>query len=163
MCGGFLMFMKSIHEKFMAAALKEAEKAYLKDEVPIGCVIVWENKIIARGHNLRERKNDPTSHAEIEALKKAAKKLNSWRLNECDLYVTIEPCAMCAGAILWSRIKTVYYGSKDEKGGALGSSFNLYEMPSLNHYPSVVNGICAQESAEILQRYFKSKRQNKNK
>ena len=98
-----------LDEYFMQEALKEANKAYLKDEVPVGCVIVKDNKVIARGHNLRETTFDPTAHAEIVAIRKATKKLKSWRLEDCDIYVTIEPCSMCAGTILWSRIKTIYY------------------------------------------------------
>lgn len=161
MCGGFLI-MKKDDNYFMKKALQEAKKAYLKDEIPIGAIIVKDDKIIARGHNLREASKDPTAHAEIIALKKACKKLNSWRIPGCKIYVTIEPCSMCAGAILWSRIDEVVYGSQDIKGGALGTTFNLYEQPNLNHYPMVKGGILKKECQNIIQDYFKRKRQEKN-
>ena len=112
-----------MQKKFMKAALKEAKKAYEKLEVPVGCVIVKDGKIIARAHNLKESKTDTTKHAEILAIQKASRKLQSWRLIDCDLYVTLEPCAMCAGAIIQSRIKNVYYGTHDLKTGAVGSVF----------------------------------------
>ena len=126
--------MINIDEKFMKQALKEANKAYLKDEVPIGAVLVKNGKIIARGYNNRESKLDPTGHAEIIAIRKAAKKLQNWRLEETTLYVTIEPCSMCAGALVWSRVGRIVYGAKEPKGGALGSSYHLYEQKNLNHY-----------------------------
>lgn len=151
----------NIHEKFMKEALKEAYKAYLIDEVPIGCVIVKDGKIISRGHNLREKTNDTTAHAEIIAIRKATKKMKSWRLENCDMYVTIEPCSMCAGAIVWSRIKSVYFGAKDAKGGALGSSFNLFEVPNINHRPEVNGGILEAEAASLMKNFFKQKRENK--
>lgn len=150
-----------IHEKYMKEALKEAKKAYEIDEVPIGCVIVKDGKIIARGHNLREKTNDTTAHAEIVAIRKATKKLKSWRLENCDIYVTIEPCSMCAGAIMWSKIKHVYFGAKDIKGGALGSSFNLFEVPNINHRPQVSGGILEEEAASLMKNFFKLKRENK--
>ncbi len=151
----------NIHEKFMKEALKEAQKAYQKDEVPIGCVIVKDGKIISRGHNLREKTNDTTAHAEIVAIRKATKKMKSWRLENCDMYITIEPCSMCAGAIVWSRIKHVYFGAKDVKGGALGSSFNLFEVPNINHRPEVNGGILEAEAASLMKNFFKQKRENK--
>ena len=144
--------------KFMKEALKEAQKASLKDEVPIGCVIVKDGKIIARGHNLRETTNDVTAHAEIVAIRKANKKLKSWRLEGCDIYVTIEPCSMCAGAILWSRFNKVVYGASDPKGGALESSFNLFEVPNINHHPIIVGGILKEETSVIIKDFFKRKR-----
>lgn len=145
-------------EHFMIAALKEAAKAYEKNEVPIGAVIVVDNKIIARGHNLRETTNDPTMHAEIVAIRKACKKKKSWRLEDATIYVTVEPCSMCAGTILWSRIKRVVYGTKDPKGGALGSSFNLYEQPNLNHHPLISGGVLEEKCSNIVKEFFKSKR-----
>ena len=145
-------------EYFMSIALKEAQKALLKDETPIGCVIVKDDKVIARGHNLREIKNIVTSHAEIEAITKANKKLNNWRLVDCDLYVTIEPCIMCAGAIIQSRIRTVYYGAPDPKGGAFTSSINVLEANNINHRPVVIGGILEEECAIIIKNYFKNKR-----
>lgn len=145
-------------EKFMKAALKEAYKSFALDEVPVGVVIVKDDKIIARGHNLRETKQDPTGHAEIIAIKKASKKLKSWRLIDCTLYVTLEPCSMCAGAIMWSRIKRVVYGAKDIKGGAIGSSFNLFEQKGINHKPEVTSGVLENEASTLLKDFFKLKR-----
>ena len=145
-------------EKFMKAALKEACKSFELDEVPVGVVIVKDDKIIARVHNLRETKQDPTGHAEISAIKKASKKLKSWRLIDCTLYVTLEPCSMCAGAIMWSRIKRVVYGAKDIKGGAIGSSFNLFELKGINHKPEVTSGVLENEASAILKDFFKLKR-----
>ena len=148
--------------KFMLEAIKEAKKAELLDEVPIGCVIVKDNKIISRGHNIRESKNNPVGHAEIIAITKASKKLNSWRLNDCELYVTIEPCIMCSGAIIQSRIKAVYYGAKDYKGGAFGSSIDVLKAENINHHPEIVGGVLEKECSELISRYFKNKRE-KNK
>ena len=147
----------------MSEALKEAKKASLFDEVPIGCVIVKDGKIIARGYNKRENKQDVTSHAEIEAIRKANKKLNSWRLVDCDLYVTIEPCIMCMGAIYQSHIKNVYYGSEDPKGGAAVSSIKFNEINNLNHYPNIEGGILKEKCSQIMSDYFKSKRLTKLK
>ena len=148
--------------KFMLEAIKEAKKAELLDEVPIGCVIVKDNKIISRGHNVRESKNNPIGHAEIIAITKASKKLKSWRLNDCELYVTIEPCIMCSGAIIQSRIKAVYYGAKDYKGGAFGSSIDVLKAENINHHPEIVGGVLEKECSELISRYFKNKRE-KNK
>ena len=128
MCGGFCLGDRMTREeKYIKLALKEAQKALFKDEVPIGCVIVKDNKVIARGYNLRESKKDVTKHAEIVAIEKACKKLNSWRLVDCEIYVTLEPCPMCAGAIYQARIKRLIFGADDPKGGAVGGNFNLYE------------------------------------
>ncbi len=121
-------------EKYMKAAIKEALKAELIDEVPIGAVIVHDGKIIARAHNLRETKQRSTAHAEILAIEKACKKLNSWRLEGCTLYVTLEPCPMCSGAILQSRIERVVYGAKDPKGGCIESCMQMYDIKGFNHY-----------------------------
>lgn len=150
-------------EKFMKEALKEALKAKNKDEVPIGCVIVYNSKIIARGHNLRETKQQSINHAEIIAIQKACKKIGSWRLEDCDLYVTLEPCCMCAGAILQSRIKNVIYGAKDPKGGSIDSILHMYEQKGFNHYPNVISGILETECSQILKDFFKEKRKNKSK
>ena len=150
-------------EKFMKEALKEALKAKNKDEVPIGCVIVYNSKIIARGHNLRETKQQSINHAEIIAIQKACKKIGSWRLEDCDLYVTLEPCCMCAGAILQSRIKNVIYGAKDPKGGSIYSTLHMYEQKGFNHYPNVISGILETECSQILKDFFKEKRKNKSK
>jgi tRNA(adenine34) deaminase len=147
--------------KYMKEALKEAKKAELIDEVPIGCVIVKDDKIIARGHNQRETKQSPIGHAEIIAINKASKKLKSWRLEGCDIYVTLEPCIMCSGAIIQSRINKVYYGASDPKGGALGSSINVLEANNINHHPEVISGVLKEECSSIITNYFKAKRQIK--
>lgn len=143
----------------MNIALKEAKKALLLDEVPVGAVIVYNDNIIARGHNRREKDHDPTSHAEIIAIRKACRKLGVWRLDECRIYVTIEPCSMCAGTLLWTRIKEIIYGAKDLKGGALGSSYHLFEQKNLNHKPIIRSGVLEKECGQIVSEFFKQKRQ----
>ena len=145
-------------EKFMLLALKEAKKALLIDEVPVGCVIVFNNKVVARGYNKREKEQDATSHAEINAIRKASKKVNNWRLCDMDLYVTVEPCIMCAGAIMWSRFRRVIYGAKDPKGGALGTSINIFDTPNINHHPEIIGGVLEEECSSIIKNYFKEKR-----
>ena len=140
--------------KYMKIALKEAKKAYKKGEVPIGAVVVKDNKVIARAHNLRESKHDPTGHAEIIAIKKASKKLKSWRLEDCDIYVTLEPCPMCAGAIIQARIKNLYFGAYDSKSGAASSAINLFNYP-WNHQVKVNGGILEMESKMLLKEFFK--------
>ena len=137
-----------LNEKYMRAAMKEAYKAELKDEVPIGAVIVYDGKIIARAHNTRQTKQISTHHAEILCIEKACRKLNSWRLEGCDLYVTLEPCPMCAGAIQQSRIRKVVFGAYDPKGGFFGSNFNINEVKGLNHYPEVEGGVLKEETAQ---------------
>lgn len=151
--------MCSVDEKFMLEALKEAEKSAALDEVPVGAIIVKDNKIIARGHNLREKTNDPTSHAEIVAIRKACKKLNSWRLEGCTIYVTIEPCAMCAGTLLWTRIDRIVFGANDPKGGALGSSFELFRVKNINHHPEITKGVLEDKCGSLISDFFKKKRQ----
>ncbi len=145
-------------EKFMKEALKQAEKAYKKLEVPVGAVIVKDNKIIARAYNQKETKNDTTNHAEIMAIKKASKKLGSWRLLDCEMYVTLEPCSMCAGAIIQSRIKKVYIGAMDEKTGACGSVLNLFEDYKFNHKVEVETGVLKDECEGILKKFFRELR-----
>ena len=145
-------------EKFMKAALKEAYKAYEKDEVPVGCVIVKYGKIIARGHNLRETTSSAIKHAEVVAIEKANRKLNSWRLNDCTLYVTLEPCPMCAGAIFLSRVTRVVYAASDPKGGVLNDEFNMYEQKFVNHRPLIDRDVLKEEAETILKNYFKNKR-----
>ena len=152
-----------MQEKFMKEALKEAKKAYEKLEVPVGCVIVKDGKIIARGHNLKESKTDTTKHAEIIAIQKASKKLQSWRLLDCEMYVTLEPCAMCAGAIIQSRIKKIYYGIHDLKTGAIGSVFNLLEDYTFNHKVEYESGVLEEECEQILKDFFKDLRLAKQK
>ena len=148
-------------EKFMKEALKEAKKAYEKLEIPVGCVIVKDGKIIARGHNLKETKKDTTEHAEIIAIKKASKKLDSWRLLDCEMYVTLEPCSMCAGAIINSRIKKIYIGTMDEKTGAAGSVLNLFKDYTFNHNVKVEAGIMKEDCEKILKDFFKELRKIK--
>ena len=145
-------------EKFMKEALKEAQKAYEKLEVPVGCVIVKDGKIIARAHNIKETRFDTTKHAEIIAIQKASKKLKSWRLIDCEMYVTLEPCPMCAGAIINSRIKKLYYGAKDEKTGAVGSVLNLLEDYKFNHIVETESGLLEEECSNILKQFFKDLR-----
>ncbi len=144
-------------ELFMKEALKEAKKAYKKEEVPVGAVIVKDDKVIARGHNLKETKMDTIKHAEIIAIQKASKKLNSWRLENCYMYVTLEPCSMCAGAIINSRIKKVYIGTMDEKTGACGSVLNLFEY-NFNHKVQLETGILKDECRKIIKQFFKELR-----
>ena len=150
-------------EHYMKQALKEAEKAYKKLEVPVGAVIVKDGKIIARAHNQKETRTDTTKHAEILAIQKASKKLESWRLIDCEMYVTLEPCSMCAGAMINSRIKKVYIGAMDEKTGAAGSVLNLFNDYTFNHKVEVETGIMEKESQEILKQFFKELRKLKKK
>lgn len=149
-------------EKFMKEALKEAKKAYDKLEVPVGAIIVKDDKIIARAHNLKETKFDTTKHAEILAIQKASKKLKSWRLIDCEMYVTLEPCSMCAGALINSRVKKIYIGANDEKTGAVGSVFNLLEDYTFNHKVQNEKGILKQECENILKDFFKKIRKIKS-
>ena len=155
--------MKEISEeksknRFMKEALKEAKKAYNKLEVPVGAVIVKDGKVIARAYNKKEEKCDTTNHAEILAIKKASKKLNSWRLLNCDMYVTLEPCSMCAGALIQSRIRKVYIGALDPKTGACGSVLNLLNDYEFNHKVEVENGVLKEECETILKQFFKELR-----
>lgn len=148
-------------EKYMKEALKEAKKAYDKLEIPVGAIIVKDGKIIARAHNNKEEKNDTTKHAEIIAIQKASKKLNTWRLTDCEMYVTLEPCSMCAGALIQARIKKVYIGTMDEKTGACGSVLNLLEDYKFNHKVEVERGICKNDCEKILKDFFKELRKVK--
>ncbi len=146
------------HLKYMKEALKEAGKAYKKDEVPVGAVIVKDNKIIARGYNLIRTKNDPSAHAETVAIRKACKKLKNERLNGAFLYVNIEPCPMCAGAILLARVKTLVYGAADTKTGACGSVFTVINDKRNNHQVEVIKGVLEKECGGIVSNFFKNKR-----
>lgn len=152
-----------MQEKFMKIALKEAKKAYDKEEIPVGAVIVKDGKVVAKAHNLKEQKNDTTKHAEILAIQKASKKLDSWRLQDCEMYVTLEPCSMCAGALIQSRIKKIYIGTMDYKTGACGSVLNLLNDYKFNHYVEIETGILADECEKILKDFFKELRKNKKK
>ena len=150
-------------EKFMKEALKEANKAYNKEEVPVGAVIVKDNKIIARAHNLKETSLNAVSHAEILAIQKACKKLGSWRLTDCDMYVTLEPCAMCSGALINARIRKLYIGTNDPKTGACGSQLNLLEDVTFNHKIEIERNVLQKECETILKDFFKFLRErNKN-
>ena len=154
--------MEKNKEYYMKEALKEAEKAYKKLEVPVGAIIVKDGKIIARGHNQKEKKTDTTKHAEIIAIQKASKKLQSWRLIGCEMFITLEPCPMCAGAIINSRIKKIHIGTMDEKTGAAGSKLNLFEDYTFNHTVEIEKGIMKQECETILKKFFKELRKSKN-
>jgi tRNA(adenine34) deaminase len=150
-------------EKFMKEALKEARKAYDKEEVPVGAVIVKDNKIIARAHNLKETNLNAVSHAEILAIQKACKKLGAWRLTDCDMYVTLEPCSMCAGALINARIRKLYIGTNDPKTGACGSKLNLLEDIKFNHSIEIERDVMQKECEGILKDFFKFLRErNKN-
>lgn len=142
------------HTYWMRRAIAEADKARAKNEVPIGCVMVRDGIIIARGHNLRETSQDPSAHAELIAIRKAARKLGSWRLLSTTLYVTLEPCTMCMGAIILSRIPTVVFGCYDPKGGAAGSLYNLSNDPRLNHRVELVPQVMESECSNLLSRFF---------
>ena len=154
--------MNNINEKYMKEALKEAQKAYKKLEVPVGAIIVKNGKIVARAHNLKETKNDTTKHAEILAIEKASKKLSNWRLIDCEMYVTLEPCPMCAGAIVNSRIKKVNIGAMDEKTGACGSKLNLLQDFNFDTKVDMESGILENECRELLQKFFVALRKLKN-
>ena len=145
----------------MKEALKEAKKAYRKLEVPVGAVIVKNGKIIARAHNLKETKLDTTKHAEIIAIQRASRALNTWRLEGCEMYVTLEPCTMCAGAMINARIKKVYIGTLDPKAGACGSELNLFEDYTFNHKVEYETGIMQNECEKILKNFFKELRKLK--
>ncbi|RII30773.1 MAG: tRNA adenosine(34) deaminase TadA [Geobacter sp.] len=153
--------MEKNHEYWMQKAIAEAGKAQSKDEVPIGCVIVRDGKVIARGHNLRESAQDPSAHAELIAIRKAARKLGSWRLLETTLYVTLEPCLMCMGAIILARIPTVVFGCFDPKGGAAGSLYDLSTDSRLNHSVQIVSPILENECSTLLSSFFSGLRQRK--
>lgn len=150
--------IKSKSEFYMSEAIKEAKKALEFNEVPIGAVIVKNDIIIGRGHNTRECEELSIAHAEINAIKAASAYLGSWRLTGCDIYVTIEPCPMCTGAIYQSRIKRIFFGAKDLKAGACGSIFNLFELDGLNHYTEVYSDILEIECKTIISDFFKKKR-----
>ncbi len=157
------MEQNKAQEKFMKEALKEAKKAYDKLEVPVGAVIVKDGKVIARAHNVKEEKKDTTKHAEILAISKASKKLESWRLIDCDMYVTLEPCSMCAGALINARIKKVYIGTMDKKTGACGSVFNLLKDYTFNHKVEVETGILQEDCEGMLKSFFQELRKSKKK
>lgn len=148
-------------EKYMKAALREAKKAYKLDEVPIGCVIVQNDKIIARGYNRRNTDKNTLAHAELSAIKKASKKTGDWRLEDCTMYVTLEPCQMCAGAIVQSRLGKVVIGSMNPKAGCAGSVINLLQMKQFNHQVEMVTGVLEEECSTMLSGFFQELREKK--
>jgi tRNA(adenine34) deaminase len=155
--------MKLDHEKYMRLAIDEAKKAKDKKEVPIGAIIVYKDEIIARAHNLRETTQSAKAHAEFLAIEQANQVLNSWRLDECVLYVTLEPCQMCAGAIIQSRIPTVVYGAKDPKAGCCGTLYNLLQDDRFNHKAEIISGILEEECGALLTDFFRELRKEKQK
>ncbi|HHW01834.1 MAG TPA: nucleoside deaminase [Thermoanaerobacterales bacterium] len=150
---------KKLDVAFMQEALKEAEEALEYDEVPVGALIVMGGKVVARAHNMRETSQDATAHAELLAIRKACEALKTWRLVGCTLYVTLEPCPMCAGAIVLSRLDRVVFGASDPKAGACGSLMNIPGDDRFNHRPEIVPGVLAEECARILKDFFMQKRQ----
>ena len=148
----------TIDEKYMKEAIRQAKKAYAIGEVPIGCVIVYEGKIIGRGYNRRTKDQNTLAHAELIAIRKASKKMGDWRLEGCTLYVTLEPCQMCAGAIIQARIDEVVMGSMNPKAGCGGSILNILEMPEFNHQAKVVRGVLEEECSRMLTDFFKELR-----
>jgi tRNA(adenine34) deaminase len=152
--------MKDNHEYFLKEALKEAEKAETLGEVPVGAVIVHQNKIIARGFNKSITSNDPTAHAEIIAIRKAAKKLKNYRLGGCRLYVTIEPCPMCAGALVWARVSEIIFGAFDAKAGACGSVTNVAHNDKHNHRIAITAGLLESECTALMKKFFQKRRKS---
>lgn len=150
-----------INEKYMKEALKLAKKAEALGEVPIGCVIEYQGKIIGRGYNRRTTDKNTLAHAELTAIKKASKKMGDWRLEECTMYVTLEPCQMCAGAIVQARIPTVVIGCMNPKAGCAGSILNILQVPQFNHQVEIIKGVMEEECSEILTNFFKSLRLKK--
>ncbi len=148
-------------EKFMKAALKQAKKAYDIDEVPIGCVIVQNKKIIARGYNRRNTDKNTLAHAELTAIRKASRKTGDWRLEDCTIYVTLEPCQMCAGAIVQSRMKRVVIATMNTKAGCAGSVLNLLQMKEFNHQAEITRGVLETECSEMLSQFFRELRERK--
>lgn len=145
----------TLEEKYMKEAIKQAKKAAAIGEVPIGCVIVYKDKIIGRGYNRRKTDKNTLSHAELVAIKKASKYMDDWRLEDCDMYVTLEPCQMCSGAIVQARMKRVYIGCMNPKAGCAGSIFNLLQVPEFNHQVEITKGVLEEECSQILKGFFK--------
>ncbi|MCH8494214.1 MAG: tRNA adenosine(34) deaminase TadA [Balneolales bacterium] len=147
-----------VHQKYMSLALLEAEKALRNREVPIGAVVIHQGAVVGRGHNMVETLNDPTAHAEMIAITAACETLQTKYLHNCTLYVTLEPCPMCAGALVWSKIPTVVFGAIDEKSGGCGSLFNICENNNLNHQIEIIQGVLELDCSEMIKQWFKSKR-----
>ena len=152
--------MSNIDINFMKEAIKEAKKAYKLGEIPVGCVITYKDEIIARGYNKREKNNQAIDHAEIIAIKKASKKLNSWRLDNCKMYITLEPCIMCSGAIIQSRIPDVIYGAYDNRFGCHKSKINIFDV-KFNHNVNINGGLLEEECSNLIKQFFKELRENK--
>ena len=155
--------MQSTDEKYMKEAIKQAKKAYAIGEVPIGCVIVYQDKIIGRGYNRRTIDNNTLAHAELIAIKKASKKMNDWRLEDCTMYVTLEPCQMCSGAIVQSRMTRVVVGCMNPKAGCAGSILNLLDMPEFNHQVELTTGVMEEECSQMMKSFFKELREARKK
>lgn len=153
--------MLSIDEKYMKEAIKQAKKAYAIGEVPIGCVIVYQDKIIGRGYNRRTIDKNTLAHAELIAIRKASKKMKDWRLEECTMYVTLEPCQMCSGAIVQSRMARVVVGCMNPKAGCAGSVFNLLNVPQFNHQAELTTGVLEEECSEMMKSFFKELREKR--
>ena len=147
-----------MENKFMKIALEEAEKAIKEGEMPVGAVVVKDGEVIAKGHNVRNVEHDPTLHAEIVAIRKACELISDWRLSDCDLYVTLEPCVMCSGAIINSRMKSVYFGAYDTKSGCCGSALNLFDKNLCNYSLDATGGILQDECADLMRTFFKELR-----
>lgn len=159
----YLLFVRWFYfmnkdEYFITLALDEAMKAYLEDEVPVGCVLVCDGEVIAKGHNTREQEKDIFGHAELNVIKEASKKINNYRFNECTLYVTLEPCPMCASALQQTHIKRIVFGAYDKKNGGCGGLFDLFQIPGLNYYPHITGGVLEEECARLLKQFFVNKR-----
>ena len=155
--------MKNIDEKYMKEAVRQAKKAYAIGEVPIGCVIVYKDKIIGRGYNRRTIDKNVLAHAELIAIRKACKKMNDWRLEECTMYVTLEPCQMCSGAIVQSRMTRVVVGCMNPKAGCAGSILNLLKMEQFNHQVDLTTGVLEEECSQMMNDFFKELRKKKKK
>ncbi|MEE1315361.1 MAG: tRNA adenosine(34) deaminase TadA [Faecalimonas sp.] len=151
--------MSTVDEKYMKEAIRQAKKAYAIGEVPIGCVIVYEDRIIGRGYNRRKVDKNTLSHAELEAIRKASKKMGDWRLEDCTMYVTLEPCQMCSGAIVQARMKRVVIGCMNPKAGCAGSILNLLQMEEFNHQVEIEKGVLESECSEMMKRFFKELRE----
>lgn len=152
-----------LDEKYMREAIRQAKKAYALDEVPIGCVIVYDGKIIGRGYNRRTIDKNTLAHAELQAIKKASKKMNDWRLEDCTMYVTLEPCQMCSGAIVQARIKRVVVGCMNPKAGCAGSILNLLDMPEFNHQVELTTGVMEEICSEMMRQFFRELREKRKK
>tara|TARA_Y100000589_G_scaffold324564_1_gene360940 strand:+ start:19 stop:480 length:462 start_codon:yes stop_codon:yes gene_type:complete len=153
--------MPFLNNQFMAAALEQAKKAASKDEVPVGAVVVLENRVVADGFNQTISNNDPTAHAEIIAIRRACLKIGNYRLTDCELYVTLEPCCMCAGAVIQARLKNLYFGAHDKKSGVVSTDLNVFDNSKLNHHTAYAGGLLAGESKKLLQHFFEKKRKIK--